>query len=120
MVKSKPKTADEIFSKVDDDKKAIAQSLRNFVKATLPKAVETVRRGRLTYTMNGKDFAGIRLTKQHVDLLFLRGSSLSSTRLKGQGTIGDPKHLEVYTMENFDQNEAKRLLLEEAATVSSA
>ncbi len=120
MVKSKPKTTDEIFSKVDEDKKLLAESLRNFVKATLPKVAETVRQGRITYAVNGKDFAGIRLTKQHVDLLFLRGSSLSSPRLKGQGTIGDPKHIEVHSMENFDKTEAKRLLLEEAATVSAA
>ena len=120
MVKTKPKTTDEIFSKVDDDKKAIAESLRIFVKATLPKAVEAVRQGKITYAMEGKDFAGIRLTKQHVDLLFFRSSSLSSPHLKGQGTIGDPKHIEVYNMGKFDKDEAKRLLLEEAATVSSA
>ena len=119
MVKSKPKTTDEIFSKVDDDKKALAESLRNFVKATLPKATETIRQGRITYTLNGKDFAGIRLTKQHVDLLFMRGGSLSSPHLKGQGTIGDPKHIQVYAMKTFDQTEAKRLLLEEAATVTA-
>jgi hypothetical protein len=119
MVKTKPKTTDEIFAKVDDDKKQLAENLRNFVKATLPKAVETIRQGRITYAVDGKDVAGIRLTKQHVDLLFLRSSSLSSTVLKGQGTIGDPKHIEVYAMKNFDQAEAKRLLLEEAALVSS-
>ena len=117
MVKSKPKTADEIFSKVDDDKKAIAEILRTLVKATLPKAAEIVRQGRITYTVNGKDFASIRLTKQHVDLLFMHGDSLSSHNLKGQGTIGDPKHLEVNTLKNFDENEAKRLLKDVAAIV---
>jgi hypothetical protein len=119
MVKTKPKTTDEIFSKVEDDKKALAESLRTFVKATMPKSVETIRQGRITYTMNGKDFAGIRLTKQHVDLLFMHGASLSSPHLKGQGTIGDPKHIEVYDIKKFDKAEAKRLL-EEAATFSAA
>lgn len=120
VVKSKPKTTDEIFSKVDEDTKLLTESLRNFVKATLPKVLETVRQGRITYAMDGKDFAGIRLTKQHVDLLFLRGSSLSSTRLKGQGTVGDPKHIEVHSMKKFDETEAKRLLREAAASVSTA
>ena len=119
MVKAKPKTADEIFSKVEDDKKALAERLRGLIKGTIPKAVEIVRRGRITYTLNGKDFAGIRLTKQHVDLLFMHGASLSSSFLKGQGTIGDPKHIEVNTIRNFSDAEAKRLLLEEAATVQS-
>ena len=117
MVKSKPKTADEIFSKVDDDKKAIAESLRVLVKSTLPTATEIVRQGRITYTIEGKDFAGIRLTKQHVDLLLMHGDSLSSPHLKGQGTIGDPKHIEVNTLKNFDESEAKRLLKDAAAIV---
>jgi hypothetical protein len=115
VVKSKPKTTDEIFSKVDDGNKKIAETLRVLVKATLPKAVESVRQGKITYTMDGKDFAGIRITKQHVDLLFLRNPSLSSPKMKGQGTIGDPKHLEVINLKNFDEHEAKRLLKEAAA-----
>jgi hypothetical protein len=120
MVKSKPKTADEIFSKIDDDIKLIAERIRNLVKATLPKATETVRRGKFTYTINGKDCVAIRLAKQHVDLLFMHGSSLSSSHLKGEGTIGDPKHLEVTTLKNFDESDAKRLLLEEAATATAS
>jgi hypothetical protein len=115
MVKTKPKTADEIFSKVDDDKKAIAESFRIFIKVAVPKATEIVRRGRITFALEGKDFASIRLTKQHVDLLLMHGDSLSSPLLKGQGTIGDPKHIEVYSFKNFDVNEAKRLLKESAA-----
>jgi hypothetical protein len=120
MVKSKPKTADEIFSKIDDDIKLIAERIRNLVKATLPKATETVRRGKFTYTINGKDCVAIRLSKQHVDLLFMHGSSLSSSHLKGEGTIGDPKHLEVTTLKNFDESDAKRLLLGEAANATAA
>ena len=114
MVKTKPKTADEIFSRVDNDKKAIAESLRIFIKISVPKATEIVRRGKITYTLDGKDFAGIRLTKQHVDLLLMHGDSLSSPQLKGQGTTGDPKHIEVNSFKNFDENEAKRLLKEAA------
>lgn len=117
MVKTKPKTADEIFSRVDNDKKAIAESLRIFIKISVPKATEIVRRGKITYTLDGKDFAGIRLTKQHVDLLLMHGDSLSSPQLKGQGTTGDPKHIEVNSFKNFDENEAKRLLKEAALLV---
>jgi hypothetical protein len=115
MVKTKPKTADEIFSKVDEDKKAIAESLRIFIKMAVPKATEIVRRGKITFALDGKDFAGIRLTKQHVDLLLMHGSSISSPLLKGQGTIGDPKHIEVNSFKNFDEAEVKRLLREAAS-----
>jgi hypothetical protein len=112
MVKSKPKTAEEIFSKVDDDKKAVAEQLRLLVKATVPKAAEIIRLGRITYMLDGKDFAGIRLTKQHVDLMFFRANSLSSPHLKGQGTATDPKHLQVFASKDFDETVAKRLLKE--------
>lgn len=115
MVKSKPKTIDEIFSKVEPDTKEIAERLRVLVKGSVPKAVETVRRGKITYALDGKDFAGVRLTKQHVDLFYMHGGSLSSPHLKGQGTIGDPKHIEVYSLKNFDEADAKRLLKEAAA-----
>jgi hypothetical protein len=115
MVKTKPKTADEIFSKVGEDNKAITEKLRTFIKATLPKATEIVRRGRITYTFDSKDFAGIRLTKQHIDLLLMHGDSLSSPHLKGQGTIGDPKYIQVNTLDTFEMNEARRLMLEAAA-----
>jgi len=120
MVKSKPKTADEIFSKIGDNIKLIAERLRNLVKATLPQATETVKQGKFTYKIGGKDSVSIRIAKQHVDLLFMHGASLSSPHLRGQGTIGDPKHLEVTTLKNFDESDAKRLLLEEAAYAATA
>ncbi len=116
MVKNKPKTTDEIFHKVGDAEKEIAEGLRVLVKATVPKAMETVRLGRITYTINGKDFAAIRPTKGHVDLLFMGDRSLSSPHLKGQGTIKDPKHIEVTKLRNLDENDAKRLLKEATAT----
>ncbi len=115
MVKSKPKTIDEIFSKVEPEQKEIAERLRILVKSTVPKTVETVRRGRITFTLGGKDFAAIRPTKQHADLLYMNAGSLSSTHLKGQGTISDPKHMEIYSLKNFDETEAKRLLREAGA-----
>ncbi len=118
-MKSKPKTIDEIFSKVEPEQKAIAERLRILVKATVPNAAETVRRGRITFTLWGKDFAAIRPTKQHADLLYMNAGSLSSTLLKGQGTIGDPKHMEVYSLKNFDEVEAKRLLREAAAVAQT-
>ena len=87
------------------------------MKGLFPQATEIVRQERITFTMNGKDFSGIRITKQHVDLLFLYGASLSSPQLKGQGTIDDPKHFGVYALKSFDEAEGRRLLKEEAAIV---
>jgi hypothetical protein len=119
MVKRKHKTVEEIISKVEDDKKLVVERLRASIKRIFPKASEIVRQKRITYTLNKRDFSAIRLTKQHVDLLFLQGSSLSSPKLKGQGTIGDPKHIEIHSLKNFDEAETTRLLKEEAGVISS-
>jgi hypothetical protein len=116
MVKTKPKTVDEILSRLDVNKKRIVDQTRSFVKSVVPNSLESVRRGRIIYKMDGKDFAGIRLTKQHVDLLFFQGTSLSSPELKGKGTPEDPKHLQIGSWKNFEDNETKRLL-KEASTI---
>jgi hypothetical protein len=117
MVKSKHMTVEEILNKVDNTQRLTVEKLRAIVKDTFPKVKELVRQERITYALNDKDFSGIRITKGHVDLLFLHGSSISSPLLKGQGTIGDPKHVEIYTLKNFDDAEARRLLKEEAEVV---
>ena len=116
MAKTKPKTVEEILSKVDADKKHVVEQTRIFVKSVVPNAHEVVRRGRIIYKNYGKDFAGIRLTKQHVDLLFFQGSSLSSPALKGKGTMRDPKHLEIGSWKSFKE-EARRLLREASTKV---
>ncbi len=117
MVKCKHMTIEEILNKLDDSQKSIVDRLRTLIRDTFPKVKELVRQERITYALNEKDFSGIRITKQHVDLLFLHGSSISSPLLKGQGTIGDPKHIEVYALKSFDEVEARRLLKEEAEVV---
>jgi hypothetical protein len=115
MVKTKPKTVDEIFSKIDPDKKEIAERLRALVKGTLPKAVESVRQGRITYALNGKDLAAIRLTKDHVDVIFVQGNRLSSSLMKGQGTVSDPMHVEMVSLKSLTEAEVIRLLKDAAA-----
>lgn len=110
MPRTKHITVDEILNKVDDDQKGIVEKLRALVKDAFPKAEERVRQGRITYALNGKDFSGVRIAKGHVDLLFTNEATLSSTQLKGQGKIGDPKHIQVRTLKNFDREEADRLL----------
>jgi hypothetical protein len=115
VVKSKPKTVEEVLNKAQDKDKQIAYRLRILVRGVVPKAMEIVRRGRITYTLNEKDFAAIRLTQRHVDLLFFAGQRLSSSLLKGKGDLNDPRHLQVTTLKNFDEAEATRLLKDAAA-----
>jgi len=128
VVKSKPKTVEEIFHKVEPQQQEIAEKLRSLIKDTLPAASEIVRQGKLSYVFNGKDFAAIQLAKSHVDLLFYEGDRLSSPMLWGTGSVGkshhiesataDWRHIEVKSLKNFDQTEVVRLL-KEAATIAA-
>jgi hypothetical protein len=115
MVKSKPKTIEEVLGKFEPEQTAIAQKLRSLVKTTLPDASETVRRGVLTYILNNKDFARIHLYKDHVDLGLLVGSKLDAKLLQGKGTEKDIRHVKIVSMKNMDEAEITRLLKEAAA-----
>jgi hypothetical protein len=115
MVKSKPKTIEEILARFEPEQKAMAQKLRSIVKATLPDATETVRRGVITYVLNGKDFARIHLFKDHVDLGLLVGTKLDAKLLQGKGKGKDIRHVKVVSLKNINEPEIARLLREAVA-----
>jgi len=115
MVKSKPKTIEEILRKFEPEQTAISQRLRSIVKAVLPDATETIRRGVITYVNNNRDFARIHLFKDHVDLGLLGGMKLDDRHLKGKGTVKDLKHVKIVSAKNVDEAEITRLLKEAAA-----
>ena len=48
MVKSKPKTLEEILTKLNPKQKEIAEKVRAIMKTVLPDVVEMVRRGKIT------------------------------------------------------------------------
>jgi len=112
MAKSKLKTVDEILGSLETEKKAITERFRGIVKNTIPDATEIVRRGRITYVLNNKDFLSIRTAQSHVDLLFLCGAKCASHLLKGSGTGRDLRHVEVRNISGFDESELVRLLKE--------
>jgi hypothetical protein len=115
MAKSKPKTIEEILRKFDPAQTAIAERLRNLVKATLPDALETVRRGVITYVVDGKDFATVHLFKNHVDLGLSSGAKIDDKRLKGTGEGKDVKHVKIVSAKTLNEAEITRLLKEAAA-----
>jgi hypothetical protein len=115
MVKSKPKTIEEVLGKFESEQTAIAQKLRTLVKTVVPDASETVRRGVITYVLKDKDFANIRLFKSHVDLGLLAGAKLDDKHLKGTGEGKDIRHVKIVSPKNVDEAEITRLLKEAAA-----
>jgi len=110
MVKSKEKTIEEILNKLDLRQKEITEKLRSLIKETVPDAVEMVRQGKITYAINGKDFAWISRSKDHVDVDFVCGTRLGSAYLKGRGKGKDIKHIEINAVNQMDEKELPRLL----------
>jgi hypothetical protein len=112
MVKLNEKTVDEILSNLEPGRKEITEKFRSMVKNTIPDATEIVRRGRITYVLNGKDFLSIRTTKSHVDMLFVCGTTCDSRLLTGGGSESEPSHVKIKNMSDFDESELMRLLKE--------
>ena len=115
MVKSKSKTFEEILGKLSSKQKEIAEKVRAIIKNVLPDVVEIVRRGKITYVLNDKDFASISLYKDHVDLDLVAGTKVGSDLLKGRGTGKDVRHIKITTMKNVEEPEFTRLLRDAAA-----
>lgn len=115
MVKSKPKTIEEVLGKFEPKQKDMAERLRTIVKTTLPDASEIVRRGVITYVLNDKDLARVQLYRDHVDLDLLTGTTVDDEHLRGRGTGNDARHVKITTLKNIDEAEIVRVLKEAAA-----
>jgi hypothetical protein len=112
MVKSREKTVAEILSGLEPGRKEVTEKFRCMVKNTIPDATEIVRRGRITYVLNGKDFLSIKTSQSHVDLLFVCGTRCQSRLLTGRGSESEPRHVKIKNMSDFDESELMRLLKE--------
>jgi hypothetical protein len=115
MVKSKPKTTEEVLGKLEPEQTAIARRLRVIVKTAVPEASETVRRGVMTYVLGNKDFAVIHFYKDHVDLGLLEGAKLDDAHLKGSGKGKNVRHMKISSARSIDDGEIARLLKEAAS-----
>jgi hypothetical protein len=80
------------------------------VKNITPGATEIVRGGRIAYVLHGKDFLFIRPSQSHVELLFVCGTTCSSRLLTGRGSVGEPSHVTIKNMSDFNESELMRLL----------
>jgi hypothetical protein len=81
----KQQTIDEVLGSLTPQQLETIQNLRQLIKEAVPLAVEIVKRGKIVYKLEGKDFVWISRAKDHVDLDFALGTSLSSGFLKRRG-----------------------------------
>ena len=106
---------DEMLGDVDPHLRALTQSLRNLVKRSIPEAVEQLKWGNPTYTVDGKNVACIMFYSDHVNLGFFMGARLKSRRLEGTGK--GLRHVKVRSKADVDEREFGRLLKEATALV---
>lgn len=102
------KSVEEIISKLDPEKKKLANRLRQIVKKTLPDAIETVKWRNITYLHKEQDLAWIIVYGDHLDFGFFKGAMLKSDRLEGTGK--GLRHIKVRNEEDIDEPEFSRLL----------
>jgi hypothetical protein len=107
-MKKYPKTIGEIYAVTPHDE--ILDKLRLLIRNTIPQAAESVRRGGITYRLNEKDFLRIHNYKNHVDLGFVNGTSLSSLLLRRRGKRTSWRHIELKTPADVSNSEIERLL----------
>ncbi len=102
MVKKVKRTVEEVLDSLELKQKEITQKLRALIKSAVPEAGEIVRQGKITFTLDSKDFVWLTQAKDHVDLEFFMGGSLDSDLLK-TGEIrekrGNVRHVKVRNFE---------------------
>ncbi|MDA4128644.1 MAG: DUF1801 domain-containing protein [Thaumarchaeota archaeon] len=106
----KAKTVDGILQKLDTKNRKLTEQLRALTKKTLPKAVETVKWGNITYLVAGKNISWLIAYKDHMDFGFFVGTKLKSNRLEGSGK--GLRHIKVQSDDDIDEKEFSRLLLD--------
>jgi hypothetical protein len=114
----KQQTIDEVLSSLNPQQKETLQNLRQLVKNAVPETAEMIKRGKITYKLEGKDFVWIIVYQQHVDLEFAMGSSLSSDLLKSRGAAEQSQNVRHVEVGNYGlvKPELERLV-REAATL---
>lgn len=98
MSNKKKRTLEEILDSLDEEQRQTTQKIRGLIKSIVPETVETIRRGKITYILNDKDFLWLTQPSGHVDIEFFMGASLDSAMLKDHGIkekSEDVRHIEV-------------------------
>lgn len=116
MVNKEKKTLDEVLNGLDVKQKETTQNVRSLIKTVVPETTEIIRRGNITYTLDGKDFVWLIQAAGHVDLEFFMGSGLDSDLLRTRGIAEKRetvRHVEVRNFEKL-QTELTRLLRDAA------
>jgi hypothetical protein len=106
-------TVDQLLEEADPAVRALANRLRQVVRNALPNSKEFVKWGNPTYLVDDKNVAWLLVYKDHVNLGFFQGAKMKSPRLEGTGK--GLRHVKVRRVEDIDEKEFTRLLVQAAA-----
>jgi hypothetical protein len=106
------RTIDEILNNLQPEQKQTIQNLRILIKHSAPETVEIIKNGKITYMLEDKDLVWINQFKNHMDLEFAMGASLSSDLLRSRGTERANDNVRHIRIDNFDliKSELSRLV----------
>jgi len=112
MGNKEKRTLEEILATLDNPQQQITLNLQNLIKQIVPQATEIIRRGNITYVLDGKDFVWLTQASGHVDIEFAMGVSLDSSLLRSHGIKEKNKsvrHVEVHDFGKFEAEVARLL-----------
>lgn len=107
-----PDKAQEWFDAAPDDKKEILAALRNMIRNHNDKIVEEIKWSRPCYSINGKLFCYLYLTKNYVTLGFQKGSTLTDPGHLLTGSGKELRHVNFLTIAELDQHAIQQLIKE--------
>jgi hypothetical protein len=113
------RTLEEILNTLDEKQRKTTQNIQLLIRSIVPETVEIIRRGNITYILNGKDFVWLTQASGHIDVEFASGASLDSPLLRNHGIKEKNdviRHIEVRSFEKY-QPELSRLV-HDAARIS--
>jgi len=102
----------EWFDAAPDGKREMLVALRKMVRDLNSRIVEEIKWSRPCYSINGKFFCYLFLTKNHVTLGFEKGSSLTDPGNFLEGSGKELRHIKFHTLAELDQPAIQQLIKE--------
>ena len=99
---------DAYIANLDPSIRKLAEKVRSLTARALPGALESLKMGIPTYSINGISVAAIADYTHHINLYFFSGAKLSSTLLEGTGK--GMRHIKIRGARDVKEAEFARLL----------
>jgi hypothetical protein len=93
--------------------------MRKVVMSAAPKLEERMRWSQVGYLVSNKDVCGIYASSDHVNLSFMRGSTLADPKGLLEGTGKGMRHIKVFRLEDVGEDTLKAYVRAAVAAVEA-